>query len=125
MKISSRSGNEAQFREMVRRCNAVDVRIFVDVVINHMTGDQSPAVGTGGSIANTSARSYPSVPYDASDFHKVCAIKNYQNATEVRDCELNGLHDLDHSRESVRGPIVDYLNRLIDAGAAGFRYNDL
>lgn len=122
MKIDSRSGNIAEFRDMVRRCNAVDVRIFVDIVINHMTGDFNPAQGVGGSSANTSAKSYPAVPFTSADFHRTCAIRNYKNATEVRDCELSGLHDLDQSKEHVRAAIVDYMDRITDLGVAGFRY---
>ena len=36
-KIDGRSGNEQQFADMVSRCNKVGVRIFVDIVLNHMT----------------------------------------------------------------------------------------
>ena len=39
-RIQSRSGNEAQFKNMVQRCNKVGVRIYVDIVLNHMTGAQ-------------------------------------------------------------------------------------
>ena len=35
-KMISRSGNDAQFRDMVARCNKVGVRIYADAVINHM-----------------------------------------------------------------------------------------
>ncbi|XP_034949226.1 alpha-amylase-like [Chelonus insularis] len=121
MKIASRSGNEESFKQMVQRCNKADVRIYVDVVINHMTGDANPAVGVDGSIAKTDERLYPAVPFTFHDFHRVCAINNYRNATEVRNCELSGLHDLDQSKEHVRNMIVDFLNRLIDMGVAGFR----
>jgi len=37
-KLITRSGDEAQFKDMVHRCNKVGVRIYVDIVINHMTG---------------------------------------------------------------------------------------
>ncbi|XP_033213233.1 alpha-amylase-like [Belonocnema kinseyi] len=120
-KIQTRSGNEESFREMVGRCNAVGVRILVDVVLNHMTGEQIPAVGTAGSTASTSDLIYPAVPYGPEDFHKPCTIANYKNATEVRVCELSGLHDLDQSRENVRSAIVEFMNLCIDAGVAGFR----
>jgi alpha-amylase len=40
-KIDGRSGNEQQFADMVKRCNKVGVRIYVDVVLNHMTGVQT------------------------------------------------------------------------------------
>ncbi|KAG7210989.1 hypothetical protein KM043_016358 [Ampulex compressa] len=119
-KIITRSGNEEDFADMVKRCNKVGVRIYPDTVVNHMTANKSPAIGTGGSTAQTEAFSY-SVPYSRQDFHQSCLIKNYQNATEVRDCELNGLHDLDQSKEHVRQEIVNYFNRLIDHGVAGLR----
>lgn len=106
---------------MVRRCNDVGVRIYVDVVFNHMTGDHDVAKGTGGSTANTYDFSYPAVPYSKYDFHSPCAITNYQDPVNVRNCELLGLHDLDQSKEYVRKKIVNFLNEAIDAGVAGFR----
>ena len=39
-RIISRSGNEAEFKDMVHRCNKAGVRIYVDAVLNHMTGAQ-------------------------------------------------------------------------------------
>ena len=122
-KIITRSGNLNDFRNMVRRCNQAGVRIYVDIVINHMTGDADPAIGTGGSIANTQDLYYPGVdPFTSRDFHAKCAINNYQNATEVRDCELSGLHDLDQGKTHVRIKIVQFLNRVISTGIAGLRY---
>jgi alpha-amylase len=35
---TTRSGTEEEFASMVARCNAVNVRIYVDAVINHMSG---------------------------------------------------------------------------------------
>lgn len=98
------------------------MRIYVDVVFNHMTGDHKVALGTGGSTANTFNFNYSAVPYTRVDFHQPCAITNYNNATNVRDCELSGLHDLDQSKEFVREKIVNFLNDAIEAGVAGFRY---
>lgn len=121
-KIITRSGNEAEFKDMVRRCNKANVRIFVDVVINHMTGDFDPAIGTGGSRANTKRFHYPGVPYTIRDFHAPpCAIEDYQNAEQVRDCELQGLHDLNQSRRRVRQKIIQFFDRVVSHGIAGFR----
>lgn len=36
--LESRSGNREQFVDMVNRCRAVGVNIYVDAVINHMSG---------------------------------------------------------------------------------------
>ncbi|XP_029173184.1 alpha-amylase 4N-like [Nylanderia fulva] len=120
-KWSTRSGTPDQFKDMVRRCNKAGVRIYVDVVFNHMTGDHKDAKGTGNSTANTYDFSYQAVPYSRYDFHTPCAIDNYQDATNVRNCELVGLHDLDQSKEYVRQKIVTFLNKAIDVGVAGFR----
>ncbi|RXG72066.1 Alpha-amylase 1 [Armadillidium vulgare] len=48
-KLESRSGNEDEFKEMVKRCNKVGVRIIVDAVINHMTMVGQSGTGSGGS----------------------------------------------------------------------------
>lgn len=121
-KLISRSGNEAEFLDMTFRCNRVGVRVYADAVINHMSAPYDQAeIGTGGSTANASAKSYPAVPYSAADFHSNCDISNYDDANEVRNCRLNFLNDLDHSKENVRERIVDYMNKLVDLGVAGFR----
>ncbi|XP_011263078.2 alpha-amylase 1 isoform X2 [Camponotus floridanus] len=118
----TRSGTPEQFKDMVHRCNKANVRIYVDVVFNHMTANHVNALGTDGSTANTFNYTYPAVSYDRKDFHMPpCAINNYQNATNVRDCELEALHDLNQTEEYVREKIVDFLNKAIDAGVAGFR----
>lgn len=41
--------------------------------------------------------------------------------SQVRNCELSGLKDLNQGSEYVRRMIVDYMNHLIDLGVAGFR----
>ena len=36
--LETRSGTREEFIDMVQRCNAVGVRIYVDIVVNHMVG---------------------------------------------------------------------------------------
>ena len=36
--LESRSGSRQEFAEMVTRCHNVGVNIYVDAVLNHMTG---------------------------------------------------------------------------------------
>lgn len=121
--IKSRSGNEKQFSDMVKRCMKAGVRVYVDVVVNHMAapGASSPLYGTAGSTCDPLARDYPSVPFNRSHFHADCQINNYNNATNVRNCELVSLPDLDQSNSFVREQIIGYLNHLLDLGVAGFR----
>lgn len=120
-KLVTRSGNEAAFKNMVKRCNKVGVRIYVDAVINHMCANSDPAIGTGGSTANPQNLSYPAVPYTAADFNTPCPITNYSDPMNPRNCELEGLHDLNQKKESVRKAIVGFFNKAVDLGVAGFR----
>lgn len=117
--LTTRSGTEASFGDMTRRCNAVGVRIYVDVVFNHMTG--SAEIGSGGSRANLATRDYYGVPYSAEHFNTRCNINDWSNVYQIRNCELLGLPDLNQGNEWVRTKIADFLNKLIDLGVAGFR----
>ncbi|EAT40612.1 AAEL007675-PA, partial [Aedes aegypti] len=118
-KLETRSGNEQDFLDMSRRCNAVGVRLYVDIIINHMAAQ--PGVGIGGSISNPGDRDFPAVPFTALDFNPSCEITDWGNAWQVRNCELVGLPDLDQSREWVRDRFVEFLDHLIELGVAGFR----
>ncbi|XP_049948012.1 alpha-amylase 1-like [Schistocerca serialis cubense] len=119
-RIVSRSGSESEFKDMVNRCNNVGVRIYVDAVINHMSASWNGLSGVGGS--KPSGYSYPDVPYGTNDFHQPpCTVNNYNDANNVRNCELSGLHDLNDGSDYVRGKIVEYMNKLIGYGVAGFR----
>ncbi|XP_028177603.1 alpha-amylase-like [Ostrinia furnacalis] len=121
-KLKTRSGDREDFLNMTRRCNQVGVRIYADVVVNHMTGDHPTNIGTGGSTADFKKYSYPAVPYTQDHFHHpYCIINNYQNAEEVRGCDLVGLKDLNHGNSFVQKKVADFLNDLISLGVAGFR----
>ncbi|KAJ8392594.1 hypothetical protein AAFF_G00074720 [Aldrovandia affinis] len=127
--LCSRSGTEQELRDMITRCNAVGVNIYVDAVINHMcsAGGGEGRHSTCGSYFNASKEEFPSVPFSEKDFNdKKCKtqsgnIENYQDIYQVRDCRLVGLLDLAHRREHVRGKVANYMNALIDMGVAGFR----
>lgn len=124
-RLVTRSGNEQQFANMVRKCNDAGVRIYVDAIINHMTGTWNENTGTGGSTADFGNWGYPGVPYGRNDFNwPHCVIQGHDYgccADRVRNCELSGLKDLNQGNEYVRQQIVNYMNHLINLGVAGFR----
>lgn len=120
-KIETRSGNEADFRDMTRRCNAVGVRIFVDIIINHMSAHHEVALGVAGSNAVPRDGDFPAVPYRSEHFNYPCAINDYSNIYEVRNCELVGLRDLNQAIPYVRDKIVEFLDHLVEMGVSGFR----
>lgn len=113
---SSRSGTEAEFTDMVNRCKAAGVDIYVDAVINHMTA----GAGTGSHGTVYTKYNYPGL-YSQGDFHTPCSVNNYQDAANVQDCELDGLADLNTGSASVQQKIADYMVGLAQLGVAGFR----
>ncbi|WP_431801553.1 alpha-amylase [Microbacterium sp. bgisy203] len=120
--LDSRLGTEAEFADMVARCDAAGVDVIADAVINHMAGIES-GTGTGGTAFTH--YSYPGL-YEDGDFHH-CGltadddIADYSSREQVQTCELVNLADLDTSSASVRQTIDGYLTHLLDLGVAGFR----
>ena len=104
---------------MVRKCTNAGVRVYVDAVINHMSATQGR--GTGGSPEDPAHMNYPAVPYTRTDFHPPCEIKDYNDPYQVRNCQLVGLPDLNHTLNWVQDRVEEYLNKLVDCGVAGFR----
>src|SRR5919202_2731151 len=95
----SRSGTGAEFVDMVNRCKAAGVGIYVDAVIKHLTNYPSPGVGSNGTAY--SKYEYPGL-YTPADFHTPCTVTNYHDAAKVQDCELLGHPDLNTGLPSVR-----------------------
>ena len=125
--LTSRMGTEAEFRRMVRTCRSDGVKVFVDAVINHMTGQGSTSYGGQGYTHFN----YPGI-YDESDFHQRgpgpndCSstsggIEDFNNRNQVFKCELVGLADLNTSKDEVQEELAGYLNKLLRYGVSGFR----
>ena len=133
--LTSRMGDEAQFKKMVSTCRKAGVKVYVDAVINHMTGQGTKSYG-GVSYTKYD---YDNL-YDASNFHKgtgQCAtdtypippagssdpypgtIADFNNKGQVFNCELVGLADLRTDTPEVRAKLAAYLNKLIGYGVSG------
>jgi alpha-amylase len=129
--LTSRLGTRAQFASMVAACHEAGVRVYVDAVINHMAGHNNTLNTTyGGSTFDPAGFSYPAVPYGYGDFHHAgdgycndddAAIDDWNNTSEVQNCELVSLSDLKTQSSYVRGKIAGYLNDLLGLGVDGFR----
>ena len=55
--LKSNMGTEAEFQAMVNTCHAAKVRIYVDVVVNHVAAGAGTA--TDGSTWNSTSLTYP------------------------------------------------------------------
>lgn len=120
--IESKLGNREQFAKMIITCKENNVEVIADAVINHMAGIGS-GTGTAGTVF--SKYEYPGL-YSKADFHNCNLtpndqIQNYQDRSQVQNCELVGLSDLDQKAPHVQDNIIGYLNDLISLGVAGFR----
>ena len=116
--LESRMGDTEQFENMVKRCNRAGVGVIVDVVINHMTAQES---GVGVAGTEFEKYNYPGLYVDA-DFHDCRKdILSYYVREEVQECNLVGLADLDTSSPKVQQTLADYLNTLVGMGVSGFR----
>ncbi|WP_433462193.1 alpha-amylase [Spirillospora sp. CA-128828] len=129
--LTSRLGTRAQFSAMVTACHNAGVRVYVDAVINHMAGHNNTVnTSYGGSTFDPGGFSYPAVPYGYGDFHHpndgYCndddgGIDDWNNTSEVQNCELVSLSDLKTQADYMRDKIAGYLNDLIGLGVDGFR----
>ena len=63
----SRSGTEQEFIDMVSKCNQNGVRIYVDVLLNHMGA--TSGVGSSGTSCDVGKLSFPGVPFGFYSFY--------------------------------------------------------
>ncbi len=121
----SRSGTRVEFQDMITRCHSAGVDIYVDAVINHMTGGGGTTLQSGffhGSNGSPYTKyNYPGT-YTEQDFHTCHSdINNYNDAGNVENCELSGLADLNTGSDHVRTTIANYMIGLANMGVRGFR----
>ena len=122
--LNSAMGSEAEFQTMVNTCHTAGVRIYADVVVNHMAPGSGTA--TNGRTWNANTFSYPF--FGVNDFHANCSIQdadygNPGNQSNVRNCRLVGLIDLATESTYVRGQVKNYLTKLLNMGVDGFRFD--
>ncbi|MDS1269522.1 carbohydrate-binding module family 20 domain-containing protein [Lipingzhangella sp. LS1_29] len=122
---NTRRGDADDFQNMVDTCAEHDVKIYVDAVINHMTG---PGDGVGSNGTEWEQYSYPDLfgdgtaSFDYDDFGPCWReIEDWNDRDEVQDCELLELADLNTADPDVRAPVIDYLAGLVNMGVSGFR----
>lgn len=126
--LNSRMGDEDDFISMVSTCRDAGVKVYVDTVINHMSGSDLTADGATSYSGNSySSMTYPGL-YISNDFHQAdeCPsssgnVEDYEDATQVHFCKLSSLEDLRTESDYVRSAIATYMNKLLGYGVSGFR----
>lgn len=112
--IGNRLGTEEDLIELTKRANELDIKIIVDLVINHVAGNDQgelkPHEGIDKEILN-----HPEF------FKEMKPIKNWNDRWEVTNYCLGGLPSLKLENTKLQDIIIKTMNYLIDIGVKGFR----
>jgi alpha-amylase len=130
--LTSRMGTEAQFKSMVATCRRAGVKVYVDAVINHMTGQGDISYGGvhytkynySDLYSPSNFHSYPAdcpLPPAPGSTDREGSIADFNDYRQVFNCELVGLSDLRTQSNDVRDTLAAYLNKLLGYGVSGFR----
>lgn len=103
-------GDEAALRSLIAAAHALDLKVLVDVVLNHM------ASGSGHAATLNFPRFGP------EHFHPKQVV-DYNDIESIRRGWIVGLPDLDTDHPHVRLEARRYLELLIACGADGFRFD--
>ncbi len=124
-KLDSKEGTEAEFQNMIDTCKAAGVGVVADAITNHMAAAPQDGSKDGTGVAGstyTSDGDFPAVPWTKNDFHTCTkGVSNYKDATNVQECQLDGLQDLNTGSDHVQDVLADYLAKLYSMGVVGFR----
>lgn len=102
-------GSEAEFAAMCQEAEKYGIKIIVDVVANHCS-----------SAWNTISNNIKNIP---NVFHTNQQISNWNDRYQVTQLALLGLYDNNTHNKTLQNYIKSYLNRCIELGADGFRYD--
>ncbi len=102
-------GTKEEFSAMCKEAHKYGVKVIVDAVMNHLTGDMTVISENITKIKNP--------------FHTQGEVTNYNDREEVTQGRLLGLTDLNTQNEEVQQYELKYLKECVEAGADGFRYD--
>ncbi|WP_254611710.1 alpha-amylase domain-containing protein [Haloterrigena gelatinilytica] len=114
--FDSEFGTEADLDRLVETAHEHGLEVYVDCVMNHMAAD----------------RGYDFSQFEEQHFHThVGSIDDWDDEHQVEHGNLLGLKDLaqleDHGHEDtapyVREQLYDYMKKIADTGADGYRYD--
>jgi alpha-amylase len=105
-------GNETELQQLTTTATRCNIKVIADVVFNHMA-----------NLEQFKNLNFPA--FTPQDFHSKCDI-NYNDGNTITEklCWLNGdLPDLNQRRLNVREIHQAHLQKLVDLGISGFRFD--
>lgn len=108
-------GTKEEFIAMCEKAHSYGIKVIVDVVPNHTTGDESAVsdnlINAVGGIDNL----YHTTGKDA--------ITSYSDRAQCTLYSQGGLYDVNTENKDFQDYFIAYLNECIACGADGFRYD--
>ena len=112
-------GDAAELQTLIDTAHGLGLKMILDVVPNH-TADYL----AGTSTTYTPSTYKPASPLDNSSyFHHAgdCLFNGTETQTQIENCDLGGLDDLDQSNATVSSYLIDTYKDWVDMGFDGIR----
>jgi len=112
-------GDRAELQELIDTAHDLGLKMILDVVPNH-TADY--LAGTSTTYSPSTYK--PASPLDdASYFHHAgdCLFNGLETQTQIENCDLGGLDDLDQSNPVVSSHLMSTYKDWVDMGFDGIR----
>jgi len=103
-------GTEEEFKSLCSAARNMGLKIVVDVVLNHLTSDEKAV----------------QYPFTQKGWLHTLDYKEALNEgcrNEITQMELLGLKDVNTSNKAVQDYTINFLKRVLDDGASGFRFD--
>lgn len=108
-------GTKDEFKAMCEKAHSYGIKVIVDVVPNHTTGDTDSvsqdlinAAGGIDKLYHTTGKT---------------AIESYADRAQCTLYQQGGLNDVNTENKAFQDYFISYLNECISCGADGFRYD--
>ncbi|XP_046543224.1 alpha-amylase-like [Haliotis rubra] len=110
-KVNPEFGTEAELKSLITECHKRDIWVMFDVVANHM-GRPSGCIDR--SCPTEELTNFTEfAPFDRQEhYHQLCYIQGSSNQSEIEQCRLGILPDLNQSVPYVRQTLLDWVSNL-------------
>lgn len=106
-------GDEEDFKLLCTEADKYNISIIVDVVMNHMANN-----GTPNQLDSSVDPSFQNSNY----YHNLGQCSNWNNRHDITQLGI-GMPDLNTQNSEVQNKAITFLNKCIDDGADGFRFD--
>jgi glycosidase len=112
-------GDRAELQELIDTAHGLGLKMILDVVPNH-TADY--LAGTSTTYSPSTYR--PAAPLDNPSYYHHsgdCLFNGSESQTQIENCDLGGLDDLNQSNPVVSSFLIDTYKDWVDMGFDGIR----